>query len=89
MAGEYLKADLISDYWDKLKQIYVQKSTDFSEITKEEYEALTNSEREDSDNHTNEERLGQDTNVVDIAFYKYLPDRQVYYRVHIINVEGQ
>jgi hypothetical protein len=36
----------------------------------------------------NFDRLGDDTKVVDVAFYKYLPDGKIAYRVHVVDVNG-
>lgn len=91
MSGEYIIANTTSEYWNELKTIYVRRSTDWKDLTQEEYEAIENSEREDSDNHLNEERLkdDNDTNVVDYCHYKSLPDRKVAYSIKIANKEGK
>ena len=89
MAGEYVQANDLASYWKQLKAYYLANTPTFKEITKEEYEAIQRSEREDSDNHLNQERLGEDTKVVDIAFYKYLPDSKIAYRVHVIDVDAK
>lgn len=89
MSGEYIIANSISEYWKELKIIYERRSTNWKDLTQEEYEAIENSEREDSDNHLNEERLkdDNDTNVVDYCHYKSLPDRKVAYSIKITNKE--
>jgi hypothetical protein len=89
MAGEYIQADSIEEYWKNLKAFFEANSPYFKQISKTEYESIERSEREDSDNHLNQERLGEDTQTVDVAFYKYLPDGEIAYRVHIVNVEGK
>lgn len=89
MAGEYIQANSIQEYWKGLKAYFEASSPYFQEIDKTEYETIERSEREDSDNHFNQERLGEDTQAVDVAFYKYLPDGKIAYRVHIVNIEGK
>jgi len=88
MAGEYIQANDLKSYWKQLKAYYQANSPTFKVLNKEQYEAIQRSEREDSDNHNNEMRLGSDTQVVDVAFYKYLPDSEVAYRIHIVDVNG-
>lgn len=88
MAGEYIQAEDIKSYWKQLKAFYEANSPIFEEITKEQYDEFQKSEREDSDNHLNQDRLGQDTQVVDVAFYKYLPHSRIAYRIHVVNVDG-
>ncbi len=89
MAGEYIQSDSLKSYWKQLKAFYTAGSPLFQKITKKQYDSYQKSEREDSDNHLNQERLGQDTQVVDVAFYKYLPDHQTAYRIHIVDVAGE
>ena len=73
MAGEYIQSDTIEQYWKELKGIYREKAGDWKDISAEEYNGIERSEREDSDNHLNEERLGKDTQVIDVCKYKFLP----------------
>lgn len=89
MAGEYLQAENIKSYWKALKAFYLASSPFFEEINKKQYESIPRSEREDSDNHLNFERLGEDTNAVDTSFYKYLPDGKIAYRCHIVDTDGK
>lgn len=89
MAGEYVQAEKISDYWKQLRAYYIAASPLFQEIDAQAYAAIERSEREDSDNHLNFQRLGEDSQVVDIAFYKYLPDSQIAYRIHLVDVNGK
>lgn len=89
MAGEYIQADTIKQYWKELKAFYQASSPSFKEINKKTYDSFHRSEREDSDNHLNFDRLGDDTKVVDVAFYKYLPDSKTAYKVHIVDVNGK
>jgi hypothetical protein len=89
MAGEYIQSDTIKDYWKQLKAYYEAASPYFEKIDKKKYDSFERSEREDSDNHLNFERLGDDTKVVDIAFYKYIPDSKIAYRIHIVDVDGK
>jgi|GEM_PF-1994162 len=88
MAGEYIQSENIKDYWEKLKKIYVERSTKWENLTMQKYRAIERSEREDSDNHLNEERLGKDTQVIDICMYKMLPDRKIAYHIEIIHKDG-
>ena len=57
-------------------------------MTDIEYSSLVLSEREDSDNHFNRERLGKETGVIDICHYKYLPDRNVAYHIEVLHKDG-
>jgi len=88
MAGEYINADTIDQYWTELKTIYLDRSEDWQDISAEEYNAIERSEREDSDNHLNKERLGKDTQVIDICKYKFLPDRKIAYFIHMVHKDG-
>jgi hypothetical protein len=89
MAGEYIQADTIKEYWKNLKAYFQAQSPFFQEISKEEYDQIDRSEREDSDNHLNQDRLGEDTKVSDASFYKYLTDGKTAYRTHLVDVDGQ
>ncbi|MGL5831366.1 MAG: hypothetical protein ACRCZE_04430 [Candidatus Altimarinota bacterium] len=89
MAGEYIQADTIQEYWKNLKAFFQAQSPFFQEITKIEYDQIDRSEREDSDNHLNQDRLGEDTKTSDATFYKYLPEGKTAYRVHIVDVDGK
>ncbi len=88
MSGEYIQSNDNQSYWKQLKAYYLASSPVFEEISKEEYEKIERSEREDSDNHLNFERLGEDTKVVDLDYYKYLPDEKIAHRVHIVDING-
>ena len=44
----------------------------FKEISKEQYENYQESEHEDSDNHLQKSRLGQNSKVIDQTFNKYI-----------------
>lgn len=85
MAGEIIKANNVEEAEKQLMAIYNSKSIWVKNITREEYENLKESEREDSDNHLNIERLGKDTLIVDLAYYKFLPERESAYRVDLID----
>lgn len=89
MAGEYIQAGSIQEYWKNLKAFFNAQSPFFQEITKQEYDLIDRSEREDSDNHLNQDRLGEDTKASDASFYKYLPDGKIAYRVHIVDIDGK
>lgn len=89
MAGEYIQAEDLKSYWKQLKAYYLANSPTFEEIDQAAYEAIERSEREDSDNHLNFERLGEDTKAVDVAFYKYLPDGKIAYRIHLVDQNGK
>ncbi len=88
MAGEYIQSDTIQDYWKQLRVYYRSSSPYYEEIDQKTYDAIERAEREDSDNHLNFDRLGDDTQAVDVAFYKYLPDGKIAYRVHVVDVNG-
>ncbi len=88
MPGEYLNSNSIDEYWERLKKIYQDRSTEWKDLTEKEYASIEHSEHTDSDNHFNEERFGKDTNVIDICIYKYLPDRNVAYSIEIKHIDG-
>lgn len=85
MSGEYINANSIEEYWKQLKPIYVKRSLEWKDLSADEYKAIEHSEREDSDNHFNEERLGKETDVIDICHYKYMPDRIVAYKIEVLH----
>lgn len=85
MAGEIIKAETTDEAQKQLLAIYQAKSITFDMITRERYENYDLSEHEDSDNHLNLERLGKDTKIVDLAYYKFLPERKTAYRIDFIN----
>jgi hypothetical protein len=88
MSGEYINSNSLENYWRQLKSIYVKMSSDWKELSAEEYKKIERSEREDSDNHFNLERLGKDTDVIDICHYKFLPNRLAAYHIEIIHKDG-
>ncbi|MFO0780594.1 MAG: hypothetical protein U0519_01745 [Candidatus Gracilibacteria bacterium] len=88
MAGEYIQSDTIESYWKELKGIYKDRAEDWKDLTEHEYATIERSEREDSDNHLNEERLGKDTQVIDVCKYKFLPERKIAYHVKLIHANG-
>jgi hypothetical protein len=88
MSGEYINADTIDAYWSQLKSIYVKRSADWKDLTADQYKAIERSEREDSDNHFNKERLGKETAVIDICHYKFLPGRIAAYHIEVIHKDG-
>lgn len=88
MSGEYIQAATIEEYWNLLKTIYKRRADEWEDLTAEQYEQIEHSEREDSDNHLNMERLGKDTKVVDICHYKFLPERYVAYHIRILHTDG-
>lgn len=88
MAGEYIKSNTIDEYWNQLKAIYVSRCSEWKDLSAEDYMKIERSEREDSDNHLNEDRLGKDTEVIDICKYKFLPDRKIAYYVKLIHKDG-
>lgn len=89
MAGEYINSNSIEDYWKQLKVIYQNRSLQWKDLTAEQYQAFERSERADSDNHANEERLGKGTQVIDLCYYKYLPDREVAYHIELIHQDSR
>lgn len=88
MSGEYINAQTIEDYWLQLKNVYQKRATAWEDLTAEQYKAIERSERIDSDNHFNQERLGKETSVIDLCFYKFLPNREVAYRIEILHKDG-
>jgi len=85
MAGEIIKANNTEEAESQLMAIYEAKSIWVKPITQEEYEALEPSEREDSDNHLNLERLGHDTLIADLAYYKFLDNRETAFRIDLVD----
>lgn len=81
MAGEKLTASTLEEAKKELRSIYKSQSHSFEELTKEEYEAFDTDERDDSDNHLNEEKLGKEADIIDLAYYKYLPEHKTAYRI--------
>jgi len=88
MSGEYIYADNIDAYWQQLKSLYVRRSLEWKDLTEDEYKAIERSEREDSDNHYNLERMGTETDVIDICHYKFMPDRYVAYKIEVRHKDG-
>jgi hypothetical protein len=89
MSGEYINAKTIDEYWQQLKSIYVRRSLSWKDLTLDQYKAIERSEREDSDNHFNQERLGKETQVIDICHYKYIPNREVAYHIEVKDVKNE
>ncbi|MBN1494560.1 hypothetical protein JW911_02345 [Candidatus Peregrinibacteria bacterium] len=87
MAGEIIKANTLKEAEEQIISIYKYKSVEFIPATKEEYDKTEQSERTDSDNHINLERLGKDTKFVDLAYYKYLNDKWEIYRIDLADEE--
>jgi hypothetical protein len=89
MSGEIITAETLIDAKEELRNIYKAKSNQFKEISKTQYEEIEKSEREDSDNHLNLERLKKgESKVIDLAYYKYLEDRQVAYKIILRESNG-
>jgi len=88
MSGEYINSNTMDGYWSQLKSIYVKMSSDWKDLSAEEYKKIERSEREDSDNHFNLERLGKETDVIDICHYKFLPDRLAAYHIEVRHKDG-
>jgi hypothetical protein len=86
MAGEIIQAENVESAERQLMAIYNAKSIEVKEMTQQEYEAIDKSEREDSDNHLNIDRLGQDTKIVDLAYYKFIGNRWTAYRIDLIDI---
>lgn len=85
MPGEIITAQTIEEAEKQLIAIYQAKSITLDMIDREEYESHKESEHEDSDNHLNIDRLGKDTKIVDLAYYKFLPNQKTAYRIDLIN----
>lgn len=88
MADETITAKTLAEAKEELRNIYRDKSSQFKEIDQKDYEAIDKDEREDSDNHNNQEKLGKEADVIDLAFYKYLPNRQVAYHIILKHKDG-
>ena len=88
MAGEIITATTLEEGKAELRDIYKLDALEFKELTQEEYEAIERDEREDSDNHLNIEKLGKEATIIDLAYYKYLPDRQIAYRIILRHKNG-
>ena len=89
MTEEIPVAKTLQEAKEEVRTTYADKSTEFKEISKEEYEAIEKDEREDSNNHTKLEKLGEEADVIDLAYYKYLPERQVAYRIVLRHKTGE
>ncbi len=87
MPGEIITAQTVEEAKKQLLAIYHAKSITLDMIDRDQYESYDKSEREDSDNHLNLKRLGKDTKIVDLAYYKFLPERKTAYRIDLINEE--
>lgn len=89
MPDEIITEKTLPKAKEQLRSIYRAKSTSFEEITKEEYDSYDLDEREDSDNHLNEEKLGKTSDVIDLAHYKFLPDHKTAYRILLKHKDGK
>lgn len=90
MPGEIIKSATIPEAKQELRDIYKKDAHKFEEITKEQYEAYLHDERPDSDNHLNEEKFQNgELQVLDLTYYKYLPDRKIAYRVFLQSQKGE
>ena len=88
MAGEILKSKTLEEAKEELRTIYKRTASSLTESSKEEYDTLTQDEREDSDNHLNEEKLGKEADVIDLAFYKFLANRKTAYKIILKHKNG-
>ena len=88
MPNELYTAKTTEEAKEILRKIYQNRSLEFKEISKKEYEKFPHSEHEDSDNHFNEQRLGKETQATDVAYYKYLDDGYIAYRILYIDTKG-
>lgn len=89
MSGELITAKTLEAAKEELRNIYKSKSNQFKEISKEQYQSLDKDEREDSDNHLNRQKLNKEVDVIDLAYYKYLPQRQIAYRILLKDKKGK
>lgn len=90
MSGETITSKTLEEAKIELRTIYQKEAQTLNDLTQEEYEKFENDEREDSDNHLNLERLeAKESEVVDLAYYKYLPDRKIAYRITLMNQQGE
>lgn len=84
-------ADNLEQARDKLREMYdLKSSTPLKVINKEEYDAQSGGERENSENHLQEGRLGTETQVTPQIFHKYSigAARNEYYRVVLQHISG-
>ncbi|MBD3330132.1 hypothetical protein GF354_01220 [Candidatus Peregrinibacteria bacterium] len=88
MSGEKIHASTLPEAKEELRSIYKEKSYKFELISKEDYESFEQDEREDSDNHLNEEKLGKEAKIINLAYYKYLPEREIVYRITLKHENG-
>ncbi|MFH1533774.1 MAG: hypothetical protein ABID64_02490 [Nitrospirota bacterium] len=90
MPGEIITSTTIPEAKQELRDIYKKDANKFEEITKEQYEEYKHDERPDSDNHLNEEKFQNgELQVLDLTYYKYLPDRKIAYRVFLQSQKGE
>ena len=90
MPGEQITATTIPEAKQEFRDIYKKDAHKFEEITKEQYEAYEHDERPDSDNHINEEKFKNgETQILDLAYYKYLPNRKTVYKIFFQNQKGE
>jgi len=90
MPDEIITATTLEEAQKELRDIYRNKNHSLEEIDKETYDKFDHDERPDSDNHLNDERLESgNATVIDHAFYKYLPDRRIAYRIVLKHKNGE
>lgn len=90
MPGEIITSTTIPEAKQELRDIYKKDANKFEELTKEQYEEFKHDERPDSDNHLNEEKFKTgDLQILDLTYYKYLPDRKIAYRVFLQSQKGE
>jgi hypothetical protein len=88
MPKEIYKATSIEEAKTALRKIYQERSLEFKELNAKKYKKLEPSEHEDSDNRFNEEQLGKKTEATDLAYYKYLEDGYIAYRILYVDTKG-
>lgn len=85
MTEDLVQANNVDEAEKQVMKHYEAKSIRIDPMTREEYEALDKSEHEESDNHLNLERLGKDTLIADIAYYKFMENRETAFRIDLID----
>ncbi|MBD3360958.1 hypothetical protein GF366_04120 [Candidatus Peregrinibacteria bacterium] len=90
MAEEIITSKTLEGAKEELRGIYKAKSNQFKEITQKAYESYDTDERPDSDNHLNEEKFEKGImDILDLAYYKFLPERKVAYHIILKNKKGE
>ncbi len=88
MTEEMLTSKTLPEAKEEIKIIYLDQSSKFEEITKEEYDKIEKDEREGSHNHTKIEKLGKEADIIALEYYKYLPEREIAFKTVLRHKNG-